>query len=167
MWQHDRLRKKLRRWNLEALPGRVAERSATMFQRLSTLVPLQVHASLVRTIWNGRCTRRRFQEHGPCVFRCSDTAADAIEHYEFRPLFIRLCTEFLHFPRITTLQEFMLIHHRAWSDYRLTVATATFNYARLHGPQDMEHLLDFAQRSCYHAVRSHGRSAAFFNAAVG
>jgi hypothetical protein len=168
----DRLRAKLKRWKLTMVPRHSAERAKRLFQRLSALVPPRVMASMIRTLCNGWCTRRQFQEVGSCVFACRASASDAIEHYAFCPMF-RSLLERLHLPAMQTLVEFFLLEHRLWSDARLGVAAVaihalytSFNYYRLNmGPRG-EDCVEFMLRSCYHAVRTHARSAAFLATAL-
>ncbi len=161
-----RHRKKQHRWQLELAPRLRALRAVTLFKRLSPLVRPRVLASVARAHWNGWCTRRRFQQCGACVFQCTPSAADSIEHYAFCAVFGRLAESFLHLPKIATMQMFLLLDHRLWSDQRLIVTAlavhalyAAFNHCRLLGPHTREHILDYMERSCYNAVLNHPKSA--------
>ena len=170
----ERHRNKQKRWNL-TLPARIgAARAVSLFKRLEALVRPRVLASLARTHWNGWCTRRRFQQEGPCVLACSTKAADSIEHYIYCPVFRAVLDSFLHLPRFSTMQEFLLLEHRLWSDTRLIVSAVavhalytTFNHARLSGPGAKEYLEEYMQRTCYHAVLNHSRSQAALKVAMG
>ena len=51
-----------------------------MVPRLRKLVPPKVLAAVLRTLFNGWCTRRRFQARGRCLFGCR-MGADAVDHY--------------------------------------------------------------------------------------
>ena len=75
-----RLRQKLARWLLPLYPRLRALRAARLLPRLRRLVPPRVVAAVLRTWFNGWCTRRRFQQHGMCLFGCS-MGADSVEHY--------------------------------------------------------------------------------------
>ena len=161
----ERHRKKQARWKLAVPPRHGATRALGLFKRLSTLVRPRVVASLLRTHWNGWCTRRRFQHEGPCVFACSESAADSIEHYMYCPIFHELLRDFLHLPKFSDLQEFLLLNHRLWSDNRLSVSAVavhalytTFNHVRIHGPRSRPYLCDYMQRTCYHATSDHNKS---------
>ena len=57
----DRLRHKLERWDMPLFPRLRASRALQAAQRLSKLVPPRVVAAVIRTWFNGWCTRRRFQ----------------------------------------------------------------------------------------------------------
>ena len=170
----ERHRQKQKRWKLQ-VPARIgAVRAVGLFKRLPTLVRPRVAASIARTHWNSWCTRRRFQQEGPCVFGCSAGALDASEHYMWCPVFRDLVVNFLHLPQIASVQEFLLLDHRLWSDRRLIVAAiavhalyTTFNHARLSGPRTNHYLLDHMQRSCYHAVANHGKSSIALTVALG
>ena len=74
-----RLRQKLERWRLPLFPRLRAQRAARVLLRLRQVVPPRVVAAVLRTWYNGWCTRRRFQGRGKCVFGCSH-GADAVEH---------------------------------------------------------------------------------------
>ena len=169
----ERHRKKQRRWVLQ-VPARIgATRALTLFKRLPLLVRPRVVTSLARTHWNGWCTRRRFQQVGCCVLGCSVRADDSIEHYLHCPVLKEMLANFLHLPRFTSMQEFLLLDHRLWSDSRLIVSAVsvhvlytTFNHARLTGPHSRECLHDYMERSCYHAVLNHKRSQAALNLAM-
>ncbi len=169
----ERHRVKQKRWNLQLPPRIAVVRAVSLFKRLGTLVKPRVVSSVARSHWNSWCTRRRFQQEGACVFHCSPSAADSIEHYPFCRVFVSFVDNFLHLPRMASLQDFLLLDHRLWSDTRLVVAAlgahalyTAFNHARLHGPHTVESIQDFMQRSCYLAVRNHARSSAAFATAV-
>ena len=169
----DRHRHKQVRWKLE-IPARIgAVRAVSLFERLAPLVRPRVLASLARAHWNAWCTKRRFQQEGLCVFCCSARAYDSIEHYLFCPRFYDLLDNFLHLPRFTGLQEFLLIDHRLWSDCRLAISAiavhalyTAFNHARLCGPRPKDYIVDYMQRSCYHAVLNHSKSQGALRAAL-
>ena len=74
------------RWNLSGIPRITANRWGRAMDTLKKLVPPRISASVLRTIWNGWSTSRRFQAHSRCVFRCSDSASDSLEHYALCPL---------------------------------------------------------------------------------
>ena len=80
---------KLDRFALFGFPGRTAERICTTLQELNDLVPPRVCAAVLRTLFNGWCTGRRFQAHGQCMFGCnSRPQEDSIEHYACCPVVV-------------------------------------------------------------------------------
>lgn len=162
-----RHRQKQTRWDLNTWPRLAAYRAISLFKRIGRLVKPSVHASLIRTHWNAWCTRRRFQQEGPCMFGCSATALDALEHYVHCRWFRELTENILHLPRVNNMSEFLLLDHRLWSDRRLTVMAiaihvlyTVFNRLRLHpSARTIEHLHELLRRTCYHAVLGHRGSA--------
>ena len=79
----DRMRHKLDRWQLGGLPRVVSERCHKSLTTLKKLLPPRVSAAVLRTMWNGWCTGRRFQQAGQCCFNCGAywDNVDSIEHY--------------------------------------------------------------------------------------
>ena len=79
----SRLKHKLTRWQLDShvSPGKLARRLLHRIKFLHSLVPPRVVAAFLRTWFNGRCTTRRFQTLGPCLFGCGGCDTDCIEHY--------------------------------------------------------------------------------------
>ena len=87
-----RMRFKLERWELAGLPGITADRFPRALDDVRRYLPPRVGAAVLKTAWNGWCTRRRFQLHGRCVFRCGSwVQEDSIEHYAGCPV----CVGFL------------------------------------------------------------------------
>jgi hypothetical protein len=76
----QRLRKKLERWKLPLFPRIRAMRAVRVMKRLRSLVPPRVLAAVLRTWFNGWCTRRRFQGRGECLYGCA-CGEDSIDHY--------------------------------------------------------------------------------------
>ena len=79
------MRNKLARWELQGYPGPNARRVLRRLLELKNLVPPRVGAACFGTIWNRWTTSRRFQQRqsasNTCVFGCSCSAEDSIEHY--------------------------------------------------------------------------------------
>lgn len=75
-----RLRSKLERWALPLYPRLRAARAAAVTARLRKLAPPRVLAAVLRTWFNGWCTKRRFQCKGSCVFGCT-FGEDSVDHY--------------------------------------------------------------------------------------
>ena len=75
-----RFRKKLERWRLSIFPRIRAMRATRVVPRLRRLVPPRVAAAVLRTWFNGWCTKRRFQGRSKCIFGCT-YGEDAVDHY--------------------------------------------------------------------------------------
>jgi hypothetical protein len=75
-----RLRSKLERWTLPLFPRLRATRAELVTGRLKKLVPPRVLAAVLRTWYNGWCSKRRFQGKGLCLFGCT-LGEDAVDHY--------------------------------------------------------------------------------------
>jgi len=83
----DRVRHKIERWCLDPdLPGHVSRRLVHHLPRLGKLVAPRVVAAVLRTLYNGWCTARRFQSVGCCCMGCQYLGTDSIEHYARCPL---------------------------------------------------------------------------------
>jgi len=95
-----RIRHKLSRWfdkdrnrrdstsigfKLAGTPQHIATRCFRNLQMLPSLVPPRICAAVLRTIFNGWCTARRFQKRrttlNRCLLGCGADAEDSIEHY--------------------------------------------------------------------------------------
>ena len=82
----ERVRHKMKRWRFYDPPRHVAERIVNNFNLLAKSVPPAVIASYLRALWNGVPTTRRMGTMAGfrctnCVFNCSATACDSLEHY--------------------------------------------------------------------------------------
>ena len=82
----ERIRSKVMRWHFKDAPRHVAARLVKNFETLSGKVPPAVISTYLRALWNGIPTSRRMAtlrdfQMVPCVFKCSITAADSLEHY--------------------------------------------------------------------------------------
>ena len=94
----SRMRFKLDRWNLPGFPGRTAERLIKALGQLKDHLPPRVSAAVLRTAWNGWCTDRKFQGHGPCRFGCGTfTQSDSLEHYAGCPVTVGFLRKRLQF----------------------------------------------------------------------
>ena len=74
-----RMRQRLEHWDLPLFPRIRAQRAVAMLQRLSAMSPPRVFAAVLRTLWSGWCTARRFGGRSHCVF-CGMEDADSLEH---------------------------------------------------------------------------------------
>ena len=61
---------------------------------MPSLVAPRVSAAVLRTLFNGWVTERRFQRWGPCRFGCRE-AEDSIEHYACCPVVLKFGKGFL------------------------------------------------------------------------
>ena len=82
-----RARKFLHRW-MPALDFRAAQIMIRISHSIGHLTPPRVHAAVLRTWRNGWITFRRMRNaphqvnhSNTCIYKCSDTAQDSIEHY--------------------------------------------------------------------------------------
>ncbi len=92
----ERMRHKLDRWNLPGVPARTATRCARALQDLKDWVPPRICSAVLRTQWNGWCTRRRFQQIGRCCLGCTSLLQeDSIEHYAVCPISVAFAKNYL------------------------------------------------------------------------
>lgn len=166
-----RMRDRLNRWELKLAPRFAASRSISLLKRLARLVAPKVWQVALKTLLNAWCTKRRFQEIGPCRFKCNPQARDSIEHYCRCPAVRQLHIGFLHVELPAGIQDFLLLPHPSWSDDRLTVCAVAlfavytaFNWVRVNG--SIDDLTNFLERSCYHAVLKNPRSSKALQAAI-
>jgi hypothetical protein len=83
---YERVRHNAHRWKFTDPPHHVAERLVRNIIIFSSSVPPAVRASYLRALWNGVPTSRRMRtmmsfQSTNCVFNCSPTAEDSMEHY--------------------------------------------------------------------------------------
>ena len=85
----QRVRAKLTRWRILLFPRIRMQRMLASGPRLVDILPPRVLAAVWRTRWNGWVTQRRMQSlpgcRRRCIFQCSPTAEDSIEHYACCP----------------------------------------------------------------------------------
>jgi hypothetical protein len=95
-----RMRSKLARWSLRGLPGKTAHVFLRSLLRVKHHFPPKVSSAVLRTAWNGWCTRRRFQKSGPCLFGCNSfMQGDSLEHYAGCIVCVRFLRKHLHYQR--------------------------------------------------------------------
>ena len=88
----NRVRQKIARWSIPGPPAIVATRCVRMLKELRKDLSPAVIAGFFRASWNGWPTtaRMRSMPDAPptahCLFRCSHTAEDRIEHYAHCPV---------------------------------------------------------------------------------
>ena len=120
-------------WGLPDTLNATSNRIHFNLSRLRSLVAPRVCAAVFRSVFNGWCTHHRFQRrHAPtniCVFGCSCTASDSLEHYCRCPVVLQVLHRKLRVkvtPR-AALRLFMLDIPR--SDDNLLKCSALINYA--------------------------------------
>ena len=80
-----RMRHKLERWRLGCVPRITTNRCFEALHTLQQQCPPRIAAAVLRTMWNGWCTARRFQGTGTCLLGCCYDNTDSIEHYSRCP----------------------------------------------------------------------------------
>ena len=159
-----RLRHKLERWRLDAPLGTVTRRLLSRLGRLKCLVTPRVQAAVFKTLWNGWCTRSRFQQEGACVLCCSLEAVDRIEHYATCIHQRDIITWFglpLHF---VSLNHFLLVAD-GLTDTDITLISLSVyamfratNYFRRSSETTYSCIRDFLQQACKDSTSGHPRS---------
>jgi hypothetical protein len=94
----SRLRHKLERWKCGLFPRIKAMRARLVSLRFRRLLPPRVCSAILRTWFNGWCSHRRFQGHGPCILGCG-RGEDSIEHYALCKFTGELGANLLALPR--------------------------------------------------------------------
>ena len=168
----SRMRWKLDRWNLCGFPGITAERYLRALEVVKAWLPPRVGAASLRTAWNGWCTRRRFQQYGPCLFSCgSFLQEDSIEHYACCRTCVSFLRKRLHFQGPIDRGHLVVLgtNHRGQSQEDIMrlglwvyVLYRTFNYLRKSqqhlGQTDMGGLLEQFLRD---AISGHDGASRF------
>ncbi len=96
-----RMRHKLERWELASIPRITASRCLQALRLLRQRVAPRVCAAVLRTMWNGWPTARRFQCRRDCLFHCGGwLTEDSIEHYAVCPTAIHFGRAFLGISQI-------------------------------------------------------------------
>jgi len=89
------LRRRLDRWTMVTLPGFRVQRAVKVMEILQRKATPRVQASYLRTICNGWCTRRRFQQQGWCRFGCGGQE-DSLSHFAHCTVVTRLFVNGIH-----------------------------------------------------------------------
>jgi hypothetical protein len=91
-----RLRHKLDRWQIAVLPNTRAIRATRLLATMPKHIPPRCIAAIMRTWYNGWCTKRRFQSGpGHCLFGNCEEAEDSIEHYTVCPALAQMANRYL------------------------------------------------------------------------
>ena len=92
-----RMRRSLEHWDLPLFPRVRAQRAVAMLQRLSLISPPRVFAAVLRTLWSGWCSARRFGRRSRCIF-CGMEDADSLEHVTACRVLANFGHDFLRLP---------------------------------------------------------------------
>jgi len=121
----ERIRYKMDRWDgwpfgLTGLPEHYGRQMARRIAKVGQLVPPRVQAAVFTTCWNGWCTHRRFQKrHLPtnvCVFKCSSSSEDSLEHYCRCPVILKAARHTLHFSYPEEMGLDLWVLNSSWLD---------------------------------------------------
>ncbi len=91
------LRRRLDRWTLDTLPGHRVQRAVMVLGVLQRKTTPRVQASYLRSICDGWCTRRRFQDRGDCLFGCG-RGEDSLSHFACCSVVSELFVNGIHLP---------------------------------------------------------------------
>ena len=168
-----RIRAKLKRWHVQGIERRIAERVSRMLPRLAKLVPPRVVHAVWRTIWNGWTSGRRFQkaEHH-CVLCCGGRfGEDSIEHYARCSVTAAVCNHLLglssdHYSKWLanfvvlgnndSLVDEITLVKRAVAVYAIYMATNRLRHSPCSDPNFIQDLVfQFAREG----VRNHNAAA--------
>jgi len=169
----ERIRQKTDRWRncpygLTGHPGLSAPLIHKHLSKLAKLTPPRIRAAVFKSLWNGWATHRRFQQRmkasNICVFGCSQTAEDSIEHYCRCEVACRAARQLLHisYAPVQALDIWTL--NSAWLDNdRLLVSIAiliygvynAFNTIRHNGSCDSDEAYDIIRQHCIQATLGH------------
>ena len=168
---HERIRHKLGRWRgvpfgLSGLPGHYTQQVHNVLLHISKETPPRVHAAVFRTLFNGWCTSRRFQKRhssaNHCVFRCSATAEDSLEHYCRCPIVRRVARQYLHleYPCDSYVDVWML--NTGWfcsAEVRIGIAILIYGAYNAHNTARQGPIKD--QQQAYHLIIQHCKQGTF------
>jgi hypothetical protein len=115
---NNRIRDKMHRWQLNVPPHRLADKIHRRLLQLRRLVSPRVLTSVWKLLWNGWITGRRFQNRSTtfCLFRCSDTAEDSIEHYVRCPIIREFARRKLNLHDLFPEHFFLAVEHLSLND---------------------------------------------------
>ena len=139
--------------------------------RLKALVPPRVRAAVLRTMFNGWTTKRRFQTYAHCVFGCRDwTDEDSLEHYARCPFMHDIRRRKLNLHISPWSKAYFLTLHLppgTDSDTNLTKAALlvyaiyrTFNFLSRHQSSNTDHrtMWDITSQHLYEGTIGHKKA---------
>jgi len=166
-----RIRDKVDRWRgkpygLKSLPGHYMYSIHEHLHCISKELPPRVHAAVFRVLFNGWCTRRRFQHrdsiHNVCAFGCGDTAEDSIEHYCRCPATMKVARSYLHldYPAEPALDIWLL--SSSWLDIPDTrMGISLLIYGVYNAFNTLRHGGGSSQHQVHHLIVQHCKQGAF------
>ena len=170
------MRKRLEKLEVPIYPRIRAQRAVLMARRLAKLTAPRVVAAVLRTLWNGWCTKRRFGSQGRCLF-CGCQKGDALEHISVCRTLAQFGTEHLrlqyHGGQQHRRMAFLLLDPPSeLSDERLTLGAlrvaASYQlhckFRRRPDSLDGEGVVRRAlEQSCKELVQGHERSLSVYD----
>ena len=179
-----RMQHRMQRWALPGGEQEAAARAVTTLQNLGPLVPPRVWAAVLRALWNGWVTARRWPE-GPmagqtCIFGCQGQE-DSIEHYACCPIVAGFAWRRLGLRTVpgasatARLAEFLLLDvdpaqrppvELTLSALRLAAVYKTHNWWRHASRRTPLMAQQALQQVVVDLVAGHGRATQILDAAV-
>lgn len=163
----ERIRHKMQRWKIQDLPPRVlTDRVTTLLSTLSTILPPKVTAAVLRTLFNGWTTARRSQRIGCCVFGCSPTAHDSLEHYATCPTVHTFGRKWLGLPHhddpLQRRYDFITLgaHQHRSLDPDITIRKAIRIYATYRAVLTIKHSDNLSPQTASELLPQYARMAA-------
>ena len=173
--------KRLRRWTTLVPDGVLARRALRYVKAAFEQVPRRVALVLLRSLFNGWCTARRFQVTGSsCLFHCSmrhsDLQEDSIEHYAHCPVVVDFARRTLHMSNDAsgTTTSFLCLDRDTPEDVRIlqllllyAVYSATNTLRHSCEPPSAQHvpsmLMQFVKQGAQGSCSARGALSAALN----
>ena len=166
----ERMRQKTNRWRdvpfgIFGLPGHTSPAMHRRILKLSSLVNPRVHSAVFRTIWNGWCTHRRFQQRlrhtNKCVFMCAGDAEDSLEHYCRCPVTLRVARHMMHICYPAELALDIWVLSSSWLDTEeVLVAVSLLIYGCFMAFNSIRHGSVSSAEQAYQCIVQHCRQGA-------
>ena len=169
----ERVRHKLKVWKLPTPKGVLSRRFISRYCRLSQLVQPRVHAACWRSAFNGWCVDHRFRNlegrswTKQCIFKCTLSSEDRIEHYHQCPYVLRFARQYLNIaPASCNLTRFLLVDDSMTDTDLIVHAILVYAVYRAQGSTRHKHALteaqvfDMLEGFAKTAVHGHSKSAA-------
>ncbi|CAK0814551.1 unnamed protein product, partial [Prorocentrum cordatum] len=96
----SRMRAKLEQWVVPLFPRLRAQRAVAMLRRLTALVPPRTTAAVIRTLWSGWRTSRRFGCRRACLY-CGMEDGGSVEHASVCGALARFGARYLRLPYVS------------------------------------------------------------------
>ena len=145
--------------------GIITRRLLSRLGRLKCLVTPRVQAAVFKPLWNGWCTRSRFQQEGACVLRCMPDAVDRIEHYATCTYQREVLHSWLGLPlNFVSLRHFLLVADGPTDNDITLISLSVYamfratNHFRRNSDATYTCIRDFVQQACKDRTSGHPRS---------